>query len=132
MTRRFRARRLAWVALLAVAIPACSLPEARNPFAQARRGRDERIQVMVQNHNYLDATIHAVRGAERMRLGEVTGKSDKAFTVRWRLTLPIEFQIHLIGGGGCTVQATSVNPGDRIWVRIPPDVSATLCDYWKS
>ncbi len=133
MTRRFRPRRLAWAALLATALPGCSLPEVPNPFARARGGDgDEHVQITVQNHNYLDATVHAVRGGERLRLGEVTGKSEKSFTLQWRLSLPVEFQIHLIGDGGCTVQAMSVEPGDRVWVRIPVEISGTLCDYWKS
>ena len=133
MAHRINPARLAFVALFALTLAGCSRGTAWNPFtAGGRRGGDERIQVFIQNHNFLDATVHAVRGAERMRLGEVTGKSDKAFTVQWRLTLPMEFQIHLIGGSGCTVQAMQVNPGDRVWVRIPPEVDATPCETWKS
>jgi len=130
---RFHPPCLACVALLALTLAGCAQGAIRNPFASGgRRGGDERVQVSVQNHNFLDATVHAVRGAERMRLGEVTGKSDKTFTVQWRFTLPMELEIHLIGGSGCTVQAILVDPGDRVWVRIPPEVSATPCETWKS
>jgi len=129
----FSPGRLAFAALLVLALGACVRGQARNPFASAgRRGGDERIQVSVQNHNFLDATVHAVRGAERMRLGEGDRKSDKTFTVQWRLTLPMDLEIHLIGGSGCTVRTMLVDPGDRVWVRIPPEVSATPCETWKS
>jgi len=133
VTRHSRALRLVCAALFALALTGCSRAEAWNPFARGgRRGGDERVQVLVQNFNFNDATVHAVHGSERMRLGMVTGKTEKTFTVRWRFTLPMEFQIHLIGGLDCWVQPMSVDPGDRVWVRIPPELSATPCESWKS
>lgn len=117
-------------ALLLLATASCRAPGRRidNPFAApASREREGSIQVLVENQNFNDATVHAVRGGERIRLGEVTGKSEKSFTVRWNFSLPLEFDIHLIGGDGCGVRPMSVDPGDRVWVRIPTQVPQSPC-----
>lgn len=99
-----------------------------NPFAAPGSSeREGSIQIRIENQNFNDATVHAVRGGERIRLGEVTGKSDKNFTVRWNFSLPLEFEIHLIGGDGCGVRPLSVDPGDRVWVRIPTRVPGSQC-----
>jgi len=127
--------RLAVAAVLALTMAGCGLTKsmARNPFAPAgSRGGDGSVQVLVDNQNFGDATIHAYRGSERFRLGEVTGKSEKRFTVRWNFSLPMEFDVHLIGGGDCAVRPMTVDPGDRVWVRIPSQINMTPCYSGKS
>jgi len=129
------ALRLAVAAILALTLTGCGLGTgtARNPFAPAgSRGGDGSVQVLVDNQNFGDATIHAYRGSERFRLGEVTGKSEKRFTVRWKFSLSMEFDIHLIGGGDCQVRGMPVDPGDRVWVRIPTQIGMTPCYSGKS
>lgn len=123
------------LALLALTLPGCGngMARAANPFAPAgSRGNDGQVQVRVDNQNFGDATIHALRGGERFRLGEVTGKSEKSFTVRWNFSLPLEFEVHLTGGQGCRVRAMSVDPGDRVWVRIPTEVTMSPCYSGKT
>lgn len=127
--------RLLAMALLAVAPVGCikGTSRANNPFAPAgSREREGSIQVRVENLNFGDATIHALRGGERIRLGQVTGKSEKSFTVRWNFSVPLEFQVDLIGGEACGIQPMTVDPGDRIWVRIPPQVGSSPCYAGKS
>jgi len=127
-----RAPRVLLAALLASSMSGCfGRSEARNPFAGSTRGQ-ERIRIRVENQNFNDATIHAVRGGERVRLGEVTGKSDKDFTLRWSFSVPLEFEIHLVGGGSCSVRPMHVDPGDRVWVRIPTELYASLCISGKT
>ncbi|HSW29706.1 MAG TPA: hypothetical protein VLH75_09530 [Longimicrobiales bacterium] len=129
------ARRLAVTAILASTLAGCGLGAgtARNPFAPAgSRGGDGSVQVLIDNQNFGDATVHAYRGGERFRLGEVTGKSEKRFTVRWNFSLPMEFDIHLVGGGDCRVRGMPVDPGDRVWVRIPTQISMTPCYSGKT
>jgi hypothetical protein len=105
----------------------------RNPFApRGSRGDDGTVQVLVDNQNFGDATVHAYRGSERFRLGQVTGKTEKSFTVRWNFSLPMEFDIHLVGGGDCRVRAMAVDPGDRVSVRIPTQIDLSPCYSWKS
>ena len=122
--------RLLAMALFALAPAGCIKSAARvnNPFAPAgSREREGSIQVRVENLNFGDATIHALRGGERIRLGEVTGKSEKSFTVRWSFSVPLEFQVDLVGGGACGIQPMTVDPGDKIWLRIPTEVGTSPC-----
>lgn len=131
MTARSRSVvRLSAMALLLLAPAACvrGYGQRKNPFAAPGSGPGEgSIDVRVENHNFGDATIHALRGGERIRLGEVTGKTDKSFNVRWNFSLPLEFEINIIGGEGCYVRAMNVDPGDDVWVRIPVQVNASPC-----
>jgi len=127
--------RLLAMALIALAPVGCIKSASRvdNPFAPAgSREREGNIQVRVENLNFGDATVHALRGGERIRLGQVTGKSEKSFTVRWNFSLPLEFQVDLVGGGACGIQPMTVDPGDRIWVRIPPQLGSSPCYAGKS
>ena len=133
MTVSFPSLRLSAVLVLALGLAACAKPESKNPFATPGSGRGEAsIQVRVENQNFGDATIHAIRGGERIRLGQVTGKSDKSFTLRWNFSLPLEFEINIIGGQGCGVRPMSVDPGDRVWVRIPTQIGASPCYSGKT
>jgi hypothetical protein len=83
--------------------------------------------VRVENQNFGDAVVHASRGGERVRLGGVTGKSEETFTMEWGFSLPLEFEINIVGGGRCLVRPLSVDPGDRVWVRIPTHLGASPC-----
>lgn len=122
--------RLVTLALTVSAPVACYQRGAkqRNPFAApgSERGK-ESIRVRVENQNFNDATIHAIRGGERIRLGQVTGKTESTFTLPWTFSLPLQFQVHLNGGADCNVRAISVDPGDEIWVRIPIEVDMSPC-----
>lgn len=126
--------RLVAMAILALAPVGCIKSTTRtNPFApRGSRGNDGEIQVRVENLNFGDATIHALRGGERIRLGQVTGKSESNFRVRWNFSVPIEFQIDLVGGEACGVRPMTVDPGDRVWVRIPTQIGASPCYAGKS
>jgi len=120
--------RVAICAVLVAGASACTKPTTKNPFAAPGTGtRDGRIQIRIENQNFGDATIYAIRGGERIRLGEATGKADKNFTLRWNFSLPQEFEISIIGGQGCGVRALSVDPGDRVWVRIPSQIGTSPC-----
>ena len=128
MTVSLRSLRLPAVVALALSLSVCAKPASKNPFAAPGTQRGEgSIQVRVDNQNFGDATIHAIRGGERIRLGQVTGKSEQSFTMRWNFSLPLEFEVNIIGGQGCGVRPLSVDPGDRVWVRIPNQIGATPC-----
>lgn len=125
--------RLPTVLLLVLGLTACAKSQALNPFAGPGGGRgDSSIRVRVENQNFGDATIHAIRGGERIRLGQVTGKSEKDFTMRWNFSLPLQFEVNIVGGQGCGVRPLSVDPGDRVWVRIPTQIGASPCYAGKS
>ncbi len=135
MTDRSAFLRLAIVAGLVLVFTGCGAGAraTRNPFApRGSRGDDGTVQVLVDNQNFGDATVHAYRGSERFRLGQVTGKTERSFTVRWNFSLPMEFDIHLVGGGDCRVRAMAVDPGDQVRVRIPTQIDMSPCYSWKS
>jgi len=119
--------------LLAVAGASCQggRSDTPSPFAPGG-GREEQVRVSVENQNFGDATVFARRGGERIRLGSVTGKSEQTFTVRWRFSLPMEFEIQIIGGRGCRIRALTVDPGDRVLVRIPVETSTQPCYSGKT
>jgi len=133
VTASFSFLRVPAALALAVGLAACAKPQSRNPFAAPGTGRgEESIQVRIENQNFGDATVHAIRGGERIRLGQVTGKSEHTFTMRWNFSLSLEFEVHIIGGQGCGVRPLSVDPGDRVWVRIPTQIGASPCYSGKT
>ena len=125
--------RVAILALVLGGLQACAKPQADNPFAAPGTGRGEgSIRVRVENQNFGDAVVYAVRGGERVRLGDVTGKSDRNFTMRWNFSLPLEFEVNIIGSRGCRVRPMSVSPGDQVWMRIPTQIDSSPCYSGKS
>jgi hypothetical protein len=127
----FAGNRLTLVACLLLAATGCGTT-SRSPFADSAARGDEQIQIRIENHNFNDATVHALRGGMRVRLGTATGKSDEDFRVRWNSTLAIGFEISMVGGGECRVRSMMVDPGDRVWVRIPNEIYGSECIAWKS
>lgn len=132
MTASISLLRLPVVLALVAGLAACAKSTTKNPFAPGTSRSEGSIQVLIENQNFGDATIHAIRGGERIRLGQVTGKSEKSFTMRWTFSLPLEFEVDIIGGSGCGVRPMSVDPGDRVWVRIPTQIGATPCYSGKT
>lgn len=122
---------LALVTALSLSAAGCGRGKAANPFASPA-SREGRVRIQVENMNFGDATVHALRGGERIRLGQVTGKSEEHFTIRWNFSLPMQFEIHITGGPGCLVRGISVDPGDRVWLRIPNELSVQPCYSGKS
>ena len=86
-----------------------------------RRARPN-IRIDVTNLNFQDATLHALRGGERHRLGTVTGKGSATYTLEWRTALPLQIEIDLLAGGRCTTRALTVDPGERIQLQIEVDI----------
>jgi hypothetical protein len=80
------------------------------------------IRIDVTNLNFQDATIHALRGGERHRLGTVTGKGSATYTLEWRTPLPLQIEIDLLAGGRCTTRPVTVDPGERIQLQIEVDI----------
>jgi hypothetical protein len=113
-------------AAILVAFTGCA-GQARNPFSNEPDPREGQVRVSVDNQNFGDATVHALRGGERIRLGEVTGKTEKDFTVRWTVSFAMEFEIRLVGGGSCGIRGFAVDPGDRVHVTIPTEISPNSC-----
>jgi hypothetical protein len=120
------------VALLATVLSSCaSRNEAPSPFdgsaAAQARGADEPIRVEVQNLNFNDVTVWAIRQGQRIRLGRVTGKTDQTFRTDWNPAMPISFMIDVTGGRTCNTEQVGVDRNAVIWVSVPSNVGAQAC-----
>ena len=85
------------------------------------------IRVEVQNLNFNDVTIWAVRQGQRIRLGRVTGKTDEVFRTRWNPAMAISFNIDVTGGRSCNTQQVGVDENAVVWVSIPSNVGPQAC-----
>lgn len=99
-----------------------------NPFdPTAPTGVDDRIRVEVQNLNFNDATVYAMRASQRIRIGRVTGKTDQVFTIDWNVAQPIGFVVDVVGGRSCRTTQVIVEAEGRVWVSIPSDMGYGVC-----
>lgn len=121
--------RAALVLVTLVGASACSSlgNSTPNPFDGAARSGENRLRIQVQNMNFNDVTVYAVSAGQRIRLGNVTGKTDENFQIDWNFANPISFQVDVIGGRGCDTSAIAVDPGARVWVQIPSEVGISGC-----
>ncbi len=103
------------VLLAALTAASCTGTPGRptDPFTTGPRAGAGRIQVQVQNLNFNDASVYAIRRGQRIRLGTVTGKSDKNFTMDWNSAVPLRFEVQIIGGQDCRIRELMLAPGDE-------------------
>ena len=88
---------------------------------------EDPIRVEVQNLNFNDVTVYAMRQSQRVRLGRVTGKTDETFRVNWNVAIPISFVIDVTGGRSCRTAQIGVEPDARVWVTVPSNVGTQPC-----
>lgn len=118
---------------LVLSVSACaSRSDVSSPFdgptASTRsNGAEDPIRIEVQNLNFNDVTIWAVRTGQRVRLGRVTGKTDESFRIDWNVAIPISFVIDVVGGRSCTTGQVGVEPNARVWLTVPGSVGVQPC-----
>jgi hypothetical protein len=78
--------------------------------------------VVVENHNFHQATIYALVNSSRIRLGEVPGNGTATFATRTPATGQLSIEIRLLAVGAYTSFPISVAPGDTVRVRVPSDL----------
>jgi hypothetical protein len=111
-------RPLVALALLAAALvgSGCSrLPGAGDPFDDSLPGQ---IRIIVINHDFSDATLFALRGGQRIRLGILTGKSEESYVIPWPTTETLRIQISLLAQGSCSTSELQVDPGEVLELQI--------------
>lgn len=118
---------LALVALVGASACGALGNNVPNPFAGGAQAGEDRLRIQVQNMNFNDATVYAVSAGQRIRLGNVTGKTDESFQIDWNFANPIAFQVDVVGGRGCDTTAIPVDPGARVWLQIPSEVGRSGC-----
>lgn len=80
--------------------------------------RDDTFSIEVRNDNFNQARIFAIWNGDRRRLGSVGGNQSETFTLDWR-TQDLRLEVDFLAGGGFVSDRIAVNPGDRLFFRIP-------------
>jgi hypothetical protein len=78
------------------------------------RGRNQPVQLTVQNNRFEDAAIYAIwQGGTRHRVGLATGTTSSTFSFEWRAEV-IRFEVDFIAADGYMVDPIEVSPGDHL------------------
>ncbi len=116
----FPRRRTPWsLALMALFIVGCGgtrAAQSDEPFSST--GRPPRIRLLVQNRNFADARLYAIRRGSRDALGIVGGKQDAEFTLDWVTSEDLQIEIDMLAGPRCRTEALQVDPGDILELQI--------------
>jgi len=89
------------------------------------------IRIDVQNLNFNDITVWAIRQGQRIRLGRVTGKTDETFRTPWNPAFPISVVIDVTGGRSCRTASVGVDPEAVVWVTVPSNVGTQPCQIGR-
>lgn len=119
--------RTAWIGtLLVLALPlaGCATGGSNDPFSapEARQ-----VEIEAVNLNWNDATLYVLRDGHRQRLGVVTGKGDRTFTVDWPSTHEMRIEIDIVTRGTCITHGMHVDPGDSLRLEIPSGPVSRSC-----
>lgn len=86
-----------------------------NPFAGTS---SRKITIEVLNLYWNQATLHALRGSERFRLGIVQGKNSARYTMDWPMSQSFRLEIDLLAGRKCVTHEILLEPGDELHLQI--------------
>jgi len=112
------------VSLSSTACASTGSPAESDPFDSA--GSEARsVRLMVQNMNFSDVRLFAIRRGSRTSLGVVSGKRDAEFTLDWPLPEPLQIEIRLLAGPNCLTREMEVDPGDVLELQISSVFSQT-------
>lgn len=81
----------------------------------------EHLTLEVQNDNFYDATIYAVRLGQRLRIGWVGGHTTQTFQFKWP-ALDLSFEIALLAVGSYYTYPLPVDAGDELALTVLPDL----------
>lgn len=113
-------RALLLVATMTVA--GCMGPSnVSNPFTQGGAGSGT-IRIVVQNHNFHQATVKALGRAQR-RIGIVAGNSRKTFRIAWPTVDNLILEIDLLAGSTFRTNSISLEPGESATLYIQQVIS---------
>jgi outer membrane biogenesis lipoprotein LolB len=99
----------------------CALFGGGEEESRATTPRERELTLYVDNQNFYDATLYAVDGGYRQRLGVVGGHNEDVFRFRWPY-LQLRIEIRLLSVGSHTTYELPVDEGDDLELRIQPDL----------
>lgn len=111
--------RLTVIALLLAATVACAPRAATNGAAAAWEG----ATLVVHNQSSDHMTIYAVRGAERVRLGQIVALARQEFSIPYTLVngVALRFQADPLASSRSPIShEVVVWAGDTVTMTIPP------------
>jgi hypothetical protein len=112
-----------WIPILGVACLIGAAPGGGGPTPAVAQVQDSvtrrGISLEVDNQNFYDATIYAVRPGLRQRVGYVTGEGKDTFTFRWP-DGDLQVEIDLLAVGSYYTQVMDVQQGDELQLTVLP------------
>jgi len=103
--------------VLALPLAGCAIGGSSDPFSPSDA---RQVQIDAVNLNWNDATLYVHRNGHRQRIGVVTGKGDRTFTVDWPSTHEMRIEMDVFTRGTCVTAGMQVDPGDSLRLEIPP------------
>ncbi len=107
------------LAALALATSACLPLGERDEVWGVGGANSDTFTLQVENRNYNSARLFAHWDGERRRMGTVGGNQTETFTLDWR-TRDFRVEVDFLAGGGFISSPITVNRGDNLVFRIPP------------
>jgi hypothetical protein len=97
---------------------------AEDPFDPQGSGAAN-VRLLVQNLNFSDARLFAIRPGRRISLGVVGGKQNREFSLDWNVPESLQIEINLLEGSTCLTREMVVDPGDVLDLQIASVFSQT-------
>jgi hypothetical protein len=107
--------------LVVAAIPACALLPGRGAPDPDEEPMPREITLEVDNQNFHDATLYALRSGERRRIGNVNGLKTGRFSFVWT-DLDLRVEIHLLSVGSYFTRPIMIEPGDEVKLTVQPNL----------
>lgn len=111
------------LSVLAAGVVACGSSGGR--FDELEPERGDELALEVENQNFYDATLYAISGSRRHRLGIVAGNGKGNFTFAWSGP-QVRIEILLMSVGSYLTEPISVDRGDVLQLTIEPDLDRKI------
>ncbi len=111
--------RTALILLVGLSMVGCA-PRLQPAFGSD--GGDRTLVLEVSNQNFNEATIYVIRYGDRIRAGNVIGKSRATLRVPWASSAGLRVEIRLLADESCLTREVSASPGDIVAVEVPADL----------
>lgn len=118
------------VALLTAVVGGCSTTEDRggSPFEGGGSTGGDQVEIRIDNRDFNDATVWAVTPGGDRRLGVVSGKGERTFSIDWRRAQTLQLRISIQSGPTCFTRRVTTDPGDSLDMVIDVDfVNSRAC-----
>lgn len=111
-----KATLLAVNVLLLAGCATTASPRSTTPFTDTVAERS--VEIIVDNRNWSDARLYAIRPGARISLGIVGGKDQDTFRMEWPIPETLQIEINLLAGPRCLTETLPVDPGDILDLQI--------------